>query len=127
MAQSSQSRIFGVLKQAHQRHRRKNSLGEAPTGTQSILAILSSHGFDELLFFIPLSVREISSSWVFHFRGSNETLTFICSFFGIIPLSKLLSFAIGDLAKRVGETLAGLIQATLGNTVELTVAVVQLS
>ncbi|KAH8983805.1 calcium proton exchanger [Lactarius hatsudake] len=119
VAQSSKPKIPGIFKQVHQRHKRKNSLGEAPTGTQSILAILSLYCFNELLIFIPLS-------WVLHFRGSNETLTFICSFFAIIPLSKLLSFAIGDLAKRVGETLAGLIQATLGNTVELSVAIISL-
>lgn len=41
----------------------------------------------------------------------------------IIPLAKLLGFATEELALRVGETLGGLLNATLGNAVELIVSV----
>ena len=35
------------------------------------------------------------------------------SFFAIIPLAKLLAFATDELSLRVGQTLAGLLNATL--------------
>lgn len=44
-------------------------------------------------------------------------------YFRIIPLAKLLGFATEELAIRVGETLGGLMNATLGNAVELIISV----
>jgi Ca2+:H+ antiporter len=44
----------------------------------------------------------------------------------IIPLAKLLAFATEELSLRVGQTLAGLLNATLGNAVELIVAIIAL-
>jgi Ca2+:H+ antiporter len=44
----------------------------------------------------------------------------------IIPLAKLLGFATEELSLRVGQTLAGLLNATLGNAVELIVAIIAL-
>ena len=41
----------------------------------------------------------------------------------IIPLAKLLGFATEEISLRVGETLGGLLNATLGNAVELIVSV----
>jgi Ca2+:H+ antiporter len=40
------------------------------------------------------------------------------SFIAIIPLAQLLGFATEELSMRVGQTLAGLLNATLGNAVE---------
>ncbi|KAJ3515490.1 hypothetical protein NLJ89_g1724 [Agrocybe chaxingu] len=48
------------------------------------------------------------------------------SFLAIIPLAKLLGFATEELSLRVGQTLAGLLNATLGNAVELIVAIIAL-
>jgi len=45
----------------------------------------------------------------------------------IIPLAKLLAFATDELSMRVGQTLAGLLNATLGNAVELIVAIIALT
>jgi calcium/proton exchanger cax len=40
---------------------------------------------------------------------------FEVSFLAIIPLASLLGFATEDISLRVGQTLAGLLSATLGN------------
>ncbi|KAJ7508039.1 Sodium/calcium exchanger protein-domain-containing protein [Mycena galericulata] len=47
-------------------------------------------------------------------------------FVAIIPLAKLLAFATDQLSLRMAHTLAGLVNATLGNVVELIVAVIAL-
>jgi len=57
----------------------------------------------------------------------NPTIVFIFSFLAIIPLAKLLAFATDELSMRVGQTLAGLLNATLGNAVELIVAIIALT
>ncbi|KAH9444207.1 hypothetical protein Pst134EB_026586 [Puccinia striiformis f. sp. tritici] len=44
----------------------------------------------------------------------------------IIPLAKLLGFGTEEIAMRVGQTLGGLLNATLGNAVELIVAILAL-
>ncbi|KAF8920266.1 Sodium/calcium exchanger protein-domain-containing protein [Mucidula mucida] len=61
-----------------------------------------------LLLFIPVS-------WALHFAlaGKQDTLIFVFSFLAIIPLAKLLAFATDELSMRVGQTLAGLLNATL--------------
>jgi len=69
----------------------------------------------------------IPVSWALHFALPNSyTLVFVFSFLAIIPLAKLLAFATDELSLRVGETLAGLLNATLGNAVELIVAIIAL-
>jgi len=62
----------------------------------------------------------------FLFHGQKDTLIFVFSFLAIIPLAKLLAFATDELSMRVGQTLAGLLNATLGNAVELIVAIIAL-
>jgi len=57
---------------------------------------------------------------------NRDTLIFVFSFLSIIPLAKLLAFATDELSMRVGQTLAGLLNATLGNAVELIVAIIAL-
>lgn len=56
-------------------------------------------------------------------RGWDDSLTFIFNFLAILPLAALLSFATEELAKSVGHTLGGLINATFGNAVEMIVSV----
>jgi Ca2+:H+ antiporter len=48
------------------------------------------------------------------------------SFLAIVPLTQLLGFATEELSLRVGQTVAGLLNATLGNAVELIVAIIAL-
>ncbi|KAJ7903596.1 Calcium/proton exchanger [Mycena olivaceomarginata] len=52
--------------------------------------------------------------WAFNFADKDQkTLIFVFSFLAIIPLAKLLAFATDELSMRVGQTLAGLLNATL--------------
>ncbi|KAJ7849304.1 calcium/proton exchanger [Mycena leptocephala] len=78
-------------------------------------------GLNVLLVFIPIS-------WAFNFADKDkQVLIFVFSFLAIIPLAKLLAFATDELSIRVGQTLAGLLNATLGNAVELIVAIIALT
>jgi len=94
-----------------------------PPFWKGVRTILLMSWLNILLVFIPIS-------WVCNFAlphtNSNDTLIFIFSFLAIIPLAKLLAFATDELSMRVGQTLAGLLNATLGNAVELIVAIIAL-
>ncbi|KAH8994976.1 calcium/proton exchanger [Lactarius akahatsu] len=108
----------GIVKELRRRHRIKK-LDGVPGVRKSILAILKTSWLNVLLIFIPLS-------WIFHFIKLDNTLVFIFSFLAIVPLAKLLGFATEELSLRLGQTLAGLLNATLGNAVELIVAIIAL-
>ncbi|THH09302.1 hypothetical protein EW145_g2120 [Phellinidium pouzarii] len=93
-------------------------VGEAPGFWQGLKAILFGSWLNVLLICIPIS-------WAFHWSGSvGDVLVFVFSFLAIIPLAKLLALATDELSMRVGQTLAGLLNATLGNAVELIVAII---
>jgi Ca2+:H+ antiporter len=99
-------------------------VGQPPSPLQSLRAIITASYLNLLLVFIPLS-------WALHFAlpesmSSRDTIIFVTSFLAIIPLAKLLGFATEELSLRVGQTLAGLLNATLGNAVELIVAILAL-
>ncbi|KAF8348827.1 Calcium/proton exchanger [Amanita rubescens] len=107
-------------------------VGHAPGFLKSLLAVVKSSWFNLMLVFIPVS-------WALHFAlpssfQNRDTLIFVFSFLAIIPLAKLLAFATDELSKRVGQTLAGLINATLSfcfltfdlPRVELIVAIIAL-
>ncbi|GJE96599.1 calcium proton exchanger [Phanerochaete sordida] len=93
---------------------------------QGIKAIICMSWLNLLLFCIPVA-------WALHFIWQNDTtstqdtIIFVFSFLSIIPLAKLLAFATDELSCRVGQTLAGLLNATLGNAVELIVAIIALA
>ncbi|KAG6864379.1 hypothetical protein C0991_010030 [Blastosporella zonata] len=91
----------------------KMPLGEAPGFFQSIKAVILASWLNVLLVFIPVS-------WALNFAlnddiAKKDTIVFITCFLAIIPLAKLLAFATDELSMRVGQTLAGLLNATLGN------------
>jgi Ca2+:H+ antiporter len=105
----------------------------------SARAIATSSWLNVLLVFIPVS-------WALHYaKPDDDVMIFVCecscqfshsctccshlstvSFIAIIPLAQLLGFATEELSMRVGQTLAGLLNATLGNAVELIVAIIAL-
>jgi len=62
-----------------------------------------------------------------HFAKQSDIIIFVFSFLAIIPLAKLLGFATEELSLRVGQTIGGLLNATLGNAVELIVAIIALT
>jgi len=98
----------------------KRPVGPAPGIVRSVWAIITNSYFNVLLVFIPIS-------WALNFALPDQhTLIFVFSFLAIIPLAKLMAFATDELSMRVGQTLAGLLNATLGNAVELIVAIVAL-
>lgn len=63
---------------------------------------------------VPLAIIAGESKW-------NSTTVFVLNFFAIIPLAAVLSFATEEVAMRMGDALGGLLNATLGNAVELIV------
>ncbi|KAI0768060.1 calcium/proton exchanger [Trametes elegans] len=85
-------------------------VGRAPPILQQIKAVVVMSWLNVLLACIPVS-------WALHFAlpesNSNDTIIFVFSFLAIIPLAKLLAFATDELSMRVGQTLAGLLNATL--------------
>lgn len=78
-----------------------------------------------LLVFIPVG-------WALYFvkKGGNssisDTVVFVINMIAIIPLAGLLGLCTEEISLRLGETLGGLVNATLGNVVELIVAILAL-
>ncbi|KAI0264387.1 calcium/proton exchanger [Gloeopeniophorella convolvens] len=95
-----------TFSELRERHRRQQPLPDAPGIRHGIMAILKTSWLNLLLVFIPLS-------WIFHFLKLDNTLIFVFSFLAIVPLAKLLAFATDELSMRLGQTLAGLLNATL--------------
>ncbi|GAA5839985.1 hypothetical protein JCM11251_006581 [Rhodosporidiobolus azoricus] len=61
--------------------------------------------------------------WALHFTHQDDTVIFVFTFLAIIPLAKLLGYGTEEIALRVGQTLGGLLNATLGNAVELIISI----
>jgi Ca2+:H+ antiporter len=60
-------------------------------------------------------------------RPEAHTLLFALSVFAIVPLAALLSHATESVAAKTGDTVGGLLNATLGNLTELVIALTALS
>jgi len=72
-----------------------------------------------LLLFVPLSAASHYANWDAAYR-------FTFSFLAIVPLAKLLGDATEEIAAGVGPTVAGLLNASFGNAVEIIVGVAAL-
>ncbi|KAK0235836.1 calcium proton exchanger [Armillaria nabsnona] len=118
---TSRTSTFSLIRATTILFQPEKEVGQSPGVWQSLRSILLASWLNLLLLFIPVS-------WALHFAfaGEKDTIIFVCSFLAIIPLAKLLAFATDELSLRVGKTLAGLLNATLGNTVELIVAIISL-
>lgn len=69
----------------------------------------------------------IPVSWALHFAAADKQVAiFVTAFIAIIPLAQLLSYGTEEIALRVGQTVGGLLNASLGNAVELIVAIIAL-
>jgi Ca2+:H+ antiporter len=102
----------------------EHRLAKAPNTFVSLKNMLLGSFLNILLVFIPIS-------WALHFAldqnvFKNGLAVFITSFLAIMPLATILSQATEEVSLRVGETIGGLINASLGNAVELIVAIVSL-
>jgi Ca2+:H+ antiporter len=61
-----------------------------------------------------------------HVWPKSHTLLFVLSVLAIVPLAALLSHATESVASRTGDTVGGLLNATLGNLTELVIALTAL-
>jgi Ca2+:H+ antiporter len=61
-----------------------------------------------------------------HLRPESGTLLFILSVLAIVPLAALLSHATESVAAKTGDSVGGLLNATLGNLTELVIALAAL-
>ncbi|KAF5348369.1 hypothetical protein D9758_010887 [Tetrapyrgos nigripes] len=86
-----------------------------PTYTQSLLAAVRYTPLNTFLLFIPVS-------WGLHYSHQSDTLIFVFSALGIVPLAALLGFGTEQIALRTSSSVGGLLNATLGNVVELIIA-----
>jgi Ca2+:H+ antiporter len=59
-------------------------------------------------------------------KPESHTLLFVLSVFAIIPLAALLSLATESVAAKTGDSVGGLLNATLGNLTELVIALAAL-
>ncbi len=83
---------------------------ELPPAWSETLALYS------LLIFIPIAL-------VLDWWGANPILVFATSGLAIVPLTSLIGKATENLAVRLGETLGGLLNATMGNVPEMVIGV----
>jgi Ca2+:H+ antiporter len=74
-----------------------------------------------LLVFVP---AVLAAEHAFHANGQ---VLFILSVLAIVPLAALLSLATESVAARTGDTIGGLLNATLGNLTELVIALTALA
>ncbi|EEB98259.1 hypothetical protein MPER_02266, partial [Moniliophthora perniciosa FA553] len=72
-----------------------------------------------LLLFVPLSIISHHMNW-------DAALRFSFSFIAIIPLAKLLGDATEQMSVKLGQTLAGLLNASFGNAVEIILGIAAL-
>ena len=88
----------------------KRILAEKIAITKQIRAVLCPSWLtvNWLLFAVPVAIA------VKFIKGTSPLAVFIFNFLAIIPLAGILSFATEELSKSVGETLAGLLNATFG-------------
>ncbi|KAH8827613.1 Sodium/calcium exchanger protein-domain-containing protein [Flagelloscypha sp. PMI_526] len=95
-------------------------IGPAPSFKDSLIAVARYNYLNFCLVFIPVS-------WALHYTHQSDTLIFVFSALGIIPLAALLGFGTEQIALRTSDSVGGLLNATLGNVVELIIAGIALS
>ncbi|ESK84739.1 calcium ion transporter [Moniliophthora roreri MCA 2997] len=93
----------------------KKPLGPTPSYLQSAKAAVAYTPLNICLLFIPVS-------WALHYTHQSPTITFVFSCLGIIPLAALLGFGTEQIALRTSSSVGGLLNATLGNVVEMIIA-----
>ena len=70
-----------------------------------------------LLLFVPISI-------VLHFMGAPDVVMFVAAGLAIVPLAGFIGIATDELAKYVGPSIGGLLNATFGNATELIIALI---
>ncbi|KAJ6553835.1 Sodium/calcium exchanger protein-domain-containing protein [Mycena sp. CBHHK59/15] len=90
-----------------------------PSWLQSYKFFIFCSYLNVFLLFVPLSI-------VAHLLDLDAALRFSFSFIAIIPLAKLLGEATEQMSAKLGQTLAGLLNASFGNAVEIIVGIAAL-
>ncbi|KAJ9092464.1 hypothetical protein QFC20_007351 [Naganishia adeliensis] len=86
---------------------------------QSTRYLFFSSWMNILLLSVPVALACNFVSWP-------QQIKFVISFISIVPLAKLLGDATEQLSMSMGQTIAGILNATFGNAVELIVGIVAL-
>ncbi|PPQ88183.1 hypothetical protein CVT25_005148 [Psilocybe cyanescens] len=89
--------------------------GPQPTYHASFMAMLRYSPLNLLLLFIPVS-------WALHHAHQSPTLIFIFSGLGIVPLAALLGLGTEQIALRTSQSVGGLLNASLGNLIEMIIS-----
>lgn len=98
-----------------------NSSGFTGSVKKTFWLSLASSPINWLLVFVPLGILADKLHW-------GATVNFCFNFLGIIPLASVLAFATEELGESIhNDSLAGLLNATFGNAVEVIVSVIALS
>lgn len=92
-----------------------HGLGPSPGYLVSMKNALLHSPLNILLFFIPVS-------WALHWAHQSDTVIFVVSALAIVPLAALLGLGTEQIALRTSQAVGGLLNATLGNVVELIIA-----
>jgi Ca2+:H+ antiporter len=90
-----------------------------PTWLESYKWFIFGNYFNVLLFFVPLSA-------VAHYADWDVALRFGFSFMAIMPLASMLGRATEQMSVTLGQTVAGLLNASFGNAVEIIVGIAAL-
>ncbi|KAF6763908.1 Sodium/calcium exchanger protein-domain-containing protein [Ephemerocybe angulata] len=90
-----------------------------PTWLQSYRWFFFGSWVNILLLFVPLSAAA-------HYLNWDAALRFSFSFMAIVPLAKLLGDATENMSASLGQTMAGLLNASFGNAVEIIVGIAAL-
>ncbi|KAE9398985.1 calcium/proton exchanger [Gymnopus androsaceus JB14] len=90
-----------------------------PSYYDSIKFFILGSWINILLIFIPLSI-------IAHNLNLDAALRFSFSFLAIVPLASLLGTATDQMSIKLGQTLAGLLNASFGNAVEIIVGIAAL-
>ncbi len=93
----------------------KKPAGPRPTYYASFMAAFRYTPINILLIFIPVS-------WALHHTHQSPTLIFVFSGLGIVPLAALLGLGTEQIALSTTQSVGGLLNASLGNLIELIIA-----
>lgn len=86
-------------------------------------AVLDAVRQNRITWLLPLAPLALVLA---HLRPDAHSLVFAISVAGIVPLAALLSLATEQVATRTGDSVGGLLNATLGNLTELIIALAAL-
>jgi len=92
-----------------------HELAPSPGYVRSLKNALLYSPLNVLLLFIPVS-------WALHYTHQNDTVIFVISALAIVPLAALLGLGTEQIALRTSQAVGGLLNATLGNFIELIIA-----